>query len=237
MQVENITYGKALSKIYDIFLGSSNVSTINKVYRPKEPKEYKDIQCKIQPFTKIDIEYLKSFGITSENCKKFKVYSIKHYWIDGEIKYTYSDFNPCIGYYDNGKWKLYFYKSKEFRFLTNIPHTELQGYDMLDWIGKVCIITKSMKDVIVWYNLGYPAVAPHSEGLGEWKEKLKVIQNRFERVIINFDLDNAGKKATNEVLKEFDLEVFFVPEEKDISGYYKKYGFEKTKELIKCTEL
>jgi hypothetical protein len=233
MEIEHVTYYTALNKIYTIFLENAISSTIVKVYRPKELKEYKDIKCKIQPFTKIDIEYLKLFGITSRNCKMFQVYSIKHYWLNGEIKYAYNDSNPCIGYYDNGKWKLYFYKADIYRFLTNISHTELQGYDMLPWVGDVCILTKSMKDIIVWYNLGYPAVAPHSEGIAEWKNKLPILQNRFKKIIINFDNDKAGIKATNEVLKEFDLDTFYLPEEKDISGYYKKNGLQKTQELIK----
>jgi len=150
----------------------------------------------------------------------------------GELMYAYNTTNPCIGYYDNGKWKLYFYKSKEYRFLTNIPHTELQGYDMLPWLGEVCIITKSMKDVMCWDLFNIEAVAPHSEGLGDWKEKIATLQRRYNRIILNFDNDKSGIKASEEVLKEFDLETLFIPEEKDLSGYIKKHGLENTRKLI-----
>lgn len=234
MEIEKLSYNQSLHKIYNIFLAkSSSNKSIQKIIRNKEPKQYKDIKCKIQSFTNTDIKYLKSFGITYKNCKDFKVYSIKQYWLDGEIRYNYNEFNPCIGYYYNKKWKLYFYKATEYRFLTNIPHTELQGYDELDWIGNICIITKSMKDVIVWKNLGFSAVAPHSEGLGEWKIKIPLLQKRFKRIILNFDNDKAGRAAIEEVLKEFNLEIFLVPEEKDISGFYRKFGLEKTKQLTK----
>lgn len=232
MESENISYGKALHKIYDLFIGDDKAISVNKVYRPKQEKEYKDIKVKIQPFTKLDIEYLKSFGIDSNLCKLYKVYSVKHYWINDELKYTYNEYNPCLGYYFSGKWKLYHYKSKEYRFMTNTSHKDLQGEDQLDWFGDVCIITKSMKDVMVYRKFGINAVAPHSEGLADWKEKIPMLKKRFERVILNFDNDKAGIEATNQVLKEFELESFYIDEHKDISDYYKAKGFKETQKLL-----
>jgi DNA primase len=90
-----------------------------------------------------------------------------------------------------------------------------------------------MKDVILYRRFGINAVAPHSEALSVWKDKIPILQKKFTKVIINFDNDNAGIRATNEVLKEFELDVFYLPEEKDISDYYKKFGFEQTKKLLK----
>lgn len=232
MQVERLTYTKALHKIYSVFLENTNISEITKIDRVKKSKEYKDIKVKIQPFTQQDIDYLKSHGITSDLCVKYHVYSIKHYWINGEMLYNYNNYNPCIGYYFNGKWKLYNYKADNYRFISNTSHEELQGYDQLDWIGDVCIITKSMKDLMLYRRFDINAVAPHSESLSNWKDKIDVLRKRFKRVIINFDNDRAGKEATDKVLKEFDLEVFYIPDEKDISDYYKKFGFEKTKQLV-----
>lgn len=231
MQSEGINYPQALDKVYNLFLGNGEAISTKKIYRPKEEKQYRDIKCKIQAFTDTDIKYLKSFGITSKLCKEYNVYSIKHYWLDGNIQYTYSEFNPCLGYYFNGKWKLYFYNAKDYRFLTNVSKTELQGFNQLDWVGDICIITKSMKDVICWRLLGYNAVAPHSEGLSDWKEKIPLLQKRFERVILNFDNDKAGERAILAVQKEFDLDSF-VFKEKDLSDNIKLRGLEETQKLI-----
>lgn len=232
MEINKLNYHEALNQIYEEFIGlKGNSFVITKIKRPIQSKEYKDIQVKIQPFTKIDIEYLKQYGITKKLCKMYQVFSIKHYWINGDIKYTYSNFNPCIGYYFDGKWKLYFYNSKEFRFMTNVPHSELQGWNQLNWTGDLCVITKSMKDVIVYRKFNINAVAPHSEGLANWKDKIPTLQKRFERLILNFDNDKPGIKATNDVLKEFDLEVFYFPH-KDLSDTYKIIGEQNTKKLI-----
>lgn len=232
MHIKSISFWDALNEVYDSFIGNKpSTFFINKKIERKD-KEYKDVQVKIQPFTVGDREYLKTFGLTSELCKEYKVFGISHYWINGDLKYAYSTYNPCIGYYFNGKWKLYHYKADNYRFIGNTSHSDLQGYDQLDWTGELCIVTKSMKDAILYRRFGINAVAPHSESLSAWKDKIPVLQKRFAKVIINFDNDNAGVRATNEVLKEFELDVFYLPEEKDISDYYKKFGFEQTKKLL-----
>ena len=84
-------------------------------------------------------------------------------------------------------WKLYHYKSSNFRFIGNTSHSDLQGYDQLDWTGELCIVTKSMKDAILYRRFGINAVAPHSESLSAWKDKIPTLQKRFAKVIINFD--------------------------------------------------
>ena len=82
-----------------------------------------------------------------------------------------------------------------------------------------------------WRKFGYNAVAPHSEGLSSWKDKIKILQSRFDRVILNFDNDSAGIKAAKEVLKEFNLEEFYF-EIKDLSDTFKELKEEKTLEII-----
>jgi hypothetical protein len=109
MEIRNLNYYEALDDIYEQFIGrKGNSFVINKQIITHIKRE-KDIKCKIQPFTKTDIEYLKQYGITSKLCKMYNVYSIQNYWLNGEMYYTYSNNNPCIGYYfpDEKKWKLY----------------------------------------------------------------------------------------------------------------------------------
>ena len=239
MELKHITYFTALDEIYNKFIKSqnSNLQDCKSEVNYRKVKAPTDIQVKIQPFTKIDIEYLKSFGITSELCKKYHVYSILYYWTDGILLYAYSKQNPCLGYYFNGKWKLYKYKALSYRFVCNTSHEDLQGYDQLDWIGNVCVITKSMKDVILYRRFGINAVAPHSEVLSKWKQFIPILQKRFKRVVINFDNDKAGHEATQDILDEFpDLEIFFVEEAKDPTDFYKAFGEEKTKQLLKNYE-
>jgi hypothetical protein len=237
MKSRGINYAQALDEIYNTFLGGKKTKDLTIIVKTdkQQGRSYKDIKVKIQPFTVTDKQYLMLFGLNSELCKLYKVFSIEYYWIDDKLVYNYNNYNPVIGYYFNGRWKLYHYKSskKEFRFIGNTSHKDLQGYDQLNWVGELLVITKSLKDVMVYRKFGINSVAPHSEGVSKWVDKIPSLQKRFERVIINFDNDKAGIEATKEVLKLYPLESFFIPDEKDISDYYKKYGEEKTKQIIK----
>jgi DNA primase len=79
--------------------------------------------------------------------------------------------------------------------------------------------------------MGYNAVAPHSEGLADWKEKIPGLQRRFGRLILNYDNDAPGHRAVLEVQKEFPLESI-VFQEKDLSDTIKKVSLEETQKLI-----
>jgi hypothetical protein len=240
MQKFNISYPKALELVYDDMIGGKNISIIcNYTSLQKVKKTRKTINVKHQPFTSTDISYLKSFYISSFTCQKFKVFSIKHYWIDGILAYTYSNNDPCLGYYfGNGEWKLYHYLrgKKEIRFVGSSNKETLQGYNQLAYETKKLIVTKSYKDVMVYSELGYSAIAPHSEGLSDWDKKLEILKDKFETIYLNFDNDEPGIQATIQVIEKHNYLIpVFIPKEsetKDISDYIKKYGKEQTINLI-----
>lgn len=242
MNNEKCTYYKALNIVYDLFFSNHTVSNYV-VNRPKEDKKPRDIKVTIQPFTVIDIEYLKSYGITSEFCKKVKWYSIKHYWLDDIMMYTYSNYNPCIGYYFNGKWKLYFYKNKDWRFLSNTSKTDIQGYNMLPETGDLLIITKSFKDVGTLYEQGISAIAPQAESIVIQQDIIDDLKQRFKVIYTLMDYDNAGIHLAWQMRKLYGIKPLFFTNSlwnrkggylgaKDISDYRKLHGFQQTKQLI-----
>lgn len=242
MHNERCTYYKALNTVYDLFFSNHTVSN-HVVSRNKEEKKSKNIQVRVQPFTTIDIEYLKSYGITGEFCKKAKWYSVKHYWIDKELMYTYNNYNPCIGYYFNGKWKLYFYLNKDWRFLSNTSKTDIQGYHMLPEKGDLLIITKSFKDVGTLYEQNIPAIAPQAESIVIQQDIIDNLKQRFKVIYTLFDYDNTGIHLAWQMRKLYNIKPLFFTdkiwnrkggylEAKDISDYRKLYGYEKTKELL-----
>jgi 5S rRNA maturation endonuclease (ribonuclease M5) len=242
MHNENCNYYKALNAVYDLFFSNRTVSNYV-VIRPKEEHKPKDIKVTIQPFSRIDIEYLKSYGITGEFCKKAKWFSIKHYWINDVMLYTYSNYNPCIGYYFKGKWKLYFYKNREWRFLSNTSKLDVQGYDMLPESGDLLVITKSFKDVGTLYEQGICAVAPQAESILISEEVIIDLKLRFKNVYTLMDYDNTGIHLAWKMRKLYNIKPFFFTDKlwnrkkgylgaKDISDYRNLYGFQKTKQLI-----
>lgn len=242
MEIEALSYRKALDKIYSVFIDNGNISQIN-TNRTLRSKQTKDIKCKVQPFTETDIQYLKSFGITSEFCKKAKWFSIKHYWIDGKLQYTYSDYNPCIGYYFEGRWKLYFYKNKFWRFLGNTNKNDIQGYNILPESGEILVITKSFKDIGTLYEQNIPSIAPQAESIVIQKDIMSNLKQRFKFIYTLMDYDNAGIHLSWEMRKLYNTKPLFFTDKlwnrkggymgcKDASDYYKKFGKFEFEKLI-----
>lgn len=230
MEIEGVNYHKALQLIYN---GFQTNTIIVKHSCSKVEKQKKKIDVKIKPFNEDDINYLKSFNIDSKLCKLYRVFSVEHYWIDNKLVYTYNPKDRCLGYYfGNGEWKLYHMDRNDYRFVGNISGKDLQGYNQIDKSGELLIITKSLKDVMVYKSFGINAVAPHSECIGEWCHHIDELKERFKKVILNFDNDKTGIKVSKEINEKFNIPYFLVNDEKDISDYVKHFGEEKTKQLL-----
>ncbi len=233
-EMYNISYPKVLEMVYNDFLGNkSKIKYEQKtIYIPKQVKEETIIEVKLQHYTTTDINYLKLFYLTALICKKHNVYSVEKYWINGKCVYSYKTSDPCLGYFEEGKWKLYHYTRKEFRFVSNINSSMLQGLKQLEYKSNLLFITKSKKDVMVYDLLDYEAVAPHSESLSKWEIHISELKKHYDKIILNFDNDEAGKIATQAIIKKYPcFDSLFIPEEsgeKDISDYIRKYGIKNT---------
>lgn len=213
----------------------------------KESKEA-NIQVEIQDFSKEELDWWIQFGITEEILKKFRVFSCKTIFLNGNFFTSATKSCPIFGYY-RGKnenetelWRIYFpfHKKHELRFLSNWKSFLLQGSKQLPKEGELLVITKSMKDVMCLYSLGITAIAPNSENLFLTNSQFSKLKNRFKRIIIFYDNDLPGIHNMNKIRKEYNIECVWIPRcygAKDISDFYKMYGREKTKELISlCLE-
>jgi hypothetical protein len=234
----NVSYPKALDLIYEGMIKERSVSNHVPFYSPEEETTYSIIDVEVQKFTIQDVSYLKSYGLTLELCRMYNVFSVKSYWVNGDFRYNYSSYNPCIGYYfGDGKWKLYFYRNKVRRFITNCPFSHLQGKEQLKYLPDL-VITKSCKDVMVYRAIGIDAVAPHGENTSEWVLQIPELLGCYENIFINFDPDTAGVKATEKIISLYpQLKPFYYPEEyKDASGYAKFEGLINTKVYFQCQQ-
>jgi hypothetical protein len=123
--------------------------------------------------------------------------------------------------------------TKEGKWLSNVGSDCLQGYDQLPETGDLLIITKSLKDVLCFYEMGISAVGLQAETNKMSKKSFDELSKRFKRLVLLLDNDDQGYTSTCEFLLTYDIEFFFIPNEKDISDYIKKYNLEKAKKLIK----
>ena len=211
--------------------------------QPRFKKEKKTIiQIEAKSFTKEELEWWEQFGITKNILTKYRVYSCKTVFLNGRIESIYDSKCPSYGYYfgnEEGRelWKIYYPYRKNFRFIGNIKTTTIQGYNQLPKKSKLLVITKSLKDCMVLYNLGIAAIAPQSETQFIEDNVLEVLKKRFKHIVLLFDNDQTGLEFTNKIKRKYKwITPMIIPlkyKAKDISDFYKAYGRDRTIELIK----
>ena len=220
---------------------------IDEYHKRKNLKIFKVIPRKWNEYDKRF--WFDKFGIGSELLRIGKVIPVQDLEIEGENGffnkiYKYYSKDPAYAYYGgsiNGItiWKIYFPLRKDRRrFLTNYGF--IQGLHMFQ-PARVGIITKSLKDVLVYKTFGIEAVAVPSETYVMTKDEFFNIKSKCDIVLTNFDYDRAGillankyKRIHNCLPLMFTKGRFNQPDYgvKDFSEFREVFGKEKTNELI-----
>jgi len=189
-----------------------------------------------QKMTETDINYWSQFNISTKTLKKYNVDSIKYYLCNGIVKGIYKPENPMFAYKVYNNFKIYRPLGDKYtKWRNNLTEYDVQGYEQLPKKGDICIITKSLKDVMCLYEMGIPAISPSSESTWIPQTVLDDILKRFKRVLICFDRDVAGVKNLRKISLKTGLEPILVHKKwkaKDISDAIAKNGFENIKNWI-----
>lgn len=189
-----------------------------------------------QDWTNIDKNYWSQFGITLNTLKKFKVSSIKYYLCNGIVKSIYKDENPMYAYKVYDHFKIYKPLADKYtKWRNNLTENDIQGYEQLPKNGDLLIITKSLKDVMVLYEMGYNAISPSSESTFIPDKALEVLKRRFKRILLCFDRDSSGCKNSIKLYNKTKIKPFFVHKKfkaKDISDAVKKNNFVQVKNWL-----
>lgn len=228
-------YYKALKIIASDFglIGTSIKKTPIKVQETFKDSGQAVINVEIQNFTEQELKWWNKYGITEKILKKFKVYSCKNVWLNGNYFAKSAQNNMMFGYYGGIKdkvelWRIYFPQRKEYRFLSNWNSNKIQGFNQLPKTGNVLVITKSMKDVMTLYSVGVPAIAPNSETLFISDNVLSNLKERFNRIFVLYDNDLPGISNMNKIKKLHpELNYLWIPRKtgaKDISDLHKLLG-------------
>lgn len=206
-----------------------------------EEKSTARINVELRNFNEKDLQWWGSYGITANTLKKFKVFACKTAWLNDNIFYIDSDRQKCYGYFGGIKdgvelWRLYRPGLKKFKFVSNWKSSYIQGAHAIPKEGDFIVFTKSLKDVMLFYEFGIPAIAPCSENEFLSEAQYERIRKRFKHCILLWDNDLPGISAANKIRKKYpDIDVVFLPihgGDKDISDFRKVHGHKKTLELI-----
>lgn len=189
------------------------------------------IQVEIKDFSEKELKWWKSFSISLSTLNKFKVYSIKSIFLNGNYFTSSTETSPIFGYFGGIKpngtesWRLYMPTKRNYRFLSNWPSIMIQGAKQLPKSGSHYIISKSLKDTMLLYEFGFISGAPVSENILLTKSQISKISSRFNNnLFVFFDNDLAGVKGAKKYKKEYGVRCIFIKRKyaKDISDLYKK---------------
>lgn len=248
MYIFNCSYHKALKIIandFNIVESKNTEKNIRKIeYSGVILSETKssNIQVEIKDFSKKELDWWNSFGISKKTLDKFKVFSIKSIFLNGYYFSSSSESSPIYGYYGgknsegNELWRLYMPTKRSYRFLSNWSSTIIQGAKQLPKTSDFLVVTKSLKDVMSLYEFGITAIAPNSENIFLTEAQYKKVKNRFNKIFLLYDNDLPGIRSMNKIRKKFkDINVLYIPKKfkcKDFTDFVKKYGSLKTLNYI-----
>lgn len=165
------------------------------------------------------IEYWDNLGITPATLRFYRVMQLELARCNKKTVYFYDKNIPGYAYYFGGNlFKLYFPLSTGIRFLQNT--NKLQGELQLPNKSSLLVVTKSMKDVMLFYEYGIAAVAPQSESFCFDETTVQDWQTRFKKIVIVYDYDYTGVKFANKWRKKYNWDYAFVSGAKDITDLY-----------------
>ena len=199
-----------------------------------------DIGIVRQPFTTVDKQYWKQFHISIDTLKKFSVFSIKYFLCNRVVRGTYKEDNPMYAYKVYDRFKIYRpLASKYTKWRTNLTNRHVQGLAELPQEGgNLLIITKSLKDVMCLYEMGFNAIAASSETTFIPEDILKSLRAKWKHIVILYDRDKTGMKTARQYSKQYKMDAIFVHKKfkaKDISDAVRDNGFFAVKEWLTKT--
>lgn len=251
MRLFNLSFLGALEKINDDFglrLGgnsqSSPIFQVKFYERPQETEKTTSIiKIREKQWNDTDLGYWTQYGWTKEMLSKANIKPIDYYWLTNNkhsdlMFYVGNKLAFSIDYYwhDNiFRRKLYFPNS-EFRFISNIDNTVVQGWNLLPKGGNILFITKGIKDVGSFNRIGFSAIAPNNEKTFIPEKVFFKLKERYKHIILWFDNDETGILGAKMFSDKYNLPRIIVPinsQIKDPSDYVKSEGLRGFSYLVK----
>lgn len=237
-ELKNINTDQALEKELLKIIHSTAPKSKRNVSRTYRSQAGTDIGIVRQHFTDVDIKYWNQFGIDVNTLEKYQVFSIKYFLCNKVVSGIYKEDAPMYAYKINDKFKIYRpLNSKYTKWRTNLTTSDIQGLAQLpeNPVSNRLIITKSLKDVMVLYKMGYDAISPSSETTFIPNDILTMLKLKYKYIYILYDRDNTGVKQTRAYSQKYNIIPLLVNKRyhaKDISDAVKVNGFDTMNEWL-----
>ena len=204
-----------------------------KVETPRKNKDYsKEYQIETKEWTKQELQYWKSYGITLEVLNEYNVLSLKSFHSINKKGKPYaiisSEKEPLFGYRGKNYIKIYRPFSK-LRFLYGGDMSDYCfGFIQLPLRGDILFVTGGEKDVMSLSAQGFFAICFNSETTHIPKILIQSLKSRFRHIVLLYDMDETGQRTSqvhyeqlSEYIEHLKLPLSGGKKEKDISDYFK----------------
>jgi len=210
MYMFNLDFTRALQRVYMDMNYRIHTPIIKEAYtKAVQYKEKAVIQVKRLAMSPQDLSYWGQFGIGPEILKRFNVSAAGGVWVNGNRIYIYNPRNPAYIYdFDDEEYKIYFPNQEERRFLGNT--NRIQGLKQLPKTGNILVLTKSLKDVMVFALFRIPAISLQGEGMLPKEELIYDLQNRFKTIITLYDFDLTGIRTAHAIRRIYGIQPYFL---------------------------
>lgn len=207
-----------------------------------ESKDKTYIGIRSRPFRRHDKSYWKSFNISLDLLKYYRVKAVDYIFINDSIikmdlyAYAYEEYKDNLITY-----KIYQPFNKKYKWFSNHDYSVWQGWEQLDERGDLLIITSSLKDVMSIKNTtGINSVALQSETTFPKVEIINELIDRFKAVYVLYDNDfdkdiNKGQVFAKELCNQFNVKNIVIPSKyrrKDFSDLVAYKGAEYANNVI-----
>jgi hypothetical protein len=192
----------------------------------EQSSKYKVTSYKLRTWTTQDQYFWTQFNIGSRLLEAHNIKPLESYCM------TKDDKELCIkglylyGYFkaDGSLYKIYQPKTLDKKFIK--VGNYVQGWDQMGSHTNL-LITSSLKDVmaIKSLKLQIDVIAPDSENTMLKCEVMEELENKFKKIIVMFDNDDAGVKSMKAYKEKYPfIEIALLPMSKDVSDSIKDYG-------------
>lgn len=216
-----LTYRQALEKVAIDFgiidqipdyKYSTRHSAVTAVTPPVKKK--REISIRKRNWNYNDASYwYNQYFINRKLLEEYNIYPISHFWID-QYLFNAEALAYCYTYYHNEGLllrKIYQPKSEDYKWISNIDSTVVQGIANIPKTADHLFITSSMKDIITLRLAGFNAVAPNNEATWLPEAVWEKFKTRYTHMYILFNSDLAGIENAQRFSFQYNIPYIFIP--------------------------
>ena len=223
---------KLIVEMYNDYVLHNNGGDDIKVF--KQSSRYKVTTYNMRQWSTQDQYFWTQFNIGSKLLEAHIVRPLESYCMtkdDNELcikgLYLYGYFKP-----DGSLYKIYQPKTLDKKFIKVADY--IQGTDQCTG-HKYLVITSSLKDImsIKSLKLSLDVIAPDSENTMIKQELMEELENKYKKIIVLFDNDDAGIESMKKYKEKFPfIETAVLPMSKDISDSIKDFGAKEVRNRL-----